>query len=66
MAIGENASLRMSRQAESGAEFSENADQQVWLPSEPLIKIRASERWTPLNHASLFANMNDLVAPPSA
>jgi hypothetical protein len=64
MAIGENASLRMSRQAESGAEFS--ADQQVWLPSEPLIKIRASERWTPLNHASLFANMNDLVAPPSA
>jgi lipopolysaccharide transport system permease protein len=56
MAISENVSLRVSRQPESGGEFSENADQQVSLPSTPLIKIRASKRWAPLDLWEIWAH----------
>lgn len=56
MAISENASLRVSRQAESGGELSESADQQVSLPSKPLIKIRASKRRTPLDLREIWAH----------
>lgn len=56
MAISENANLRVSRQPESGGELSESADQQVSLPSEPLIKIRASKRWTPLDLREIWAH----------
>ena len=56
MVISENASLRVSRQPESGGELSESADQQVSLPSKPLIKIRASKRWTPLDLREIWAH----------
>jgi lipopolysaccharide transport system permease protein len=56
MAISENASLRVSRQPESDGELSESADQQVTLPSKPLIKIRASKRWTPLDLREIWAH----------
>lgn len=56
MAISENASLRVSRQPESGDELSESADQQVSLPSKPPIKIRASKRWTPLDLREIWAH----------
>ena len=56
MAISENASLSVSRQPESGEELSESADQQVSLPSKPLIKIRASKRWTPLDLREIWAH----------
>jgi lipopolysaccharide transport system permease protein len=56
MDISENASLRVSRQPESGGELSESADQQVSLPSKPLIKIRASKRWTPLDLREIWAH----------
>jgi lipopolysaccharide transport system permease protein len=56
MAISENASLRVSRQPESDGELSESADQQVSLPSKPLIKIRASKRWTPLDLREIWAH----------
>lgn len=56
MAISENASLRVSRQPESGGELSESANRQVSLPSEPLIKIRASKRWTPLDLREIWAH----------
>src|ERR1700730_7426925 len=56
MAISENASLRVSRQPESGGEFSENPDQQVSLPSRPVIKIRATKRWKPLDLREIWAH----------
>src|ERR1700720_2032561 len=56
MAISENASLRVSRQPESGGELSESTDRQVSLPSKPLIKIRASKRWTPLDLREIWAH----------
>lgn len=56
MAISENASLRVSRQPESGGELSDSADQQLSPPSKPLIKIRASKRWTPLDLREIWAH----------
>jgi lipopolysaccharide transport system permease protein len=56
MSISENVSLRVSRQPESGGEFSESADRQVSLPSKPIIKIRASKRWTPLDLREIWAH----------
>jgi lipopolysaccharide transport system permease protein len=46
----------VSRQPESGGELSESADQQVSPPSKPLIKIRASKRWTPLDLRETWAH----------
>jgi lipopolysaccharide transport system permease protein len=58
MSISENVSLRVSRQPESGGQFSESADQQVSLPlpSKPVISIRVSKRWTPLDLREIWAH----------
>jgi hypothetical protein len=56
MAISENVSLRMSRQPEPPAEFSERPYQQVSLPLHPLIKIRARKNWMPLELRDICAH----------
>jgi hypothetical protein len=49
MAISENVSLRVSRQPESGGEFSESTAKHVPLAVERVIQTRASIRWTALD-----------------
>lgn len=56
MATSENVGLRVSRQPEAGGDFSESAERQVSLPSKPLIKIRASKRWAPLDLREIWAH----------
>lgn len=56
MAINENAGMRVSRQPESGGELSETADHRVSVPSKPVIKIRASKSWAPLDLREIWVH----------
>lgn len=49
MTISENAGLGVSRKSETPGSFPDALDQHASLPLSPLIKIRASKRWTTID-----------------
>jgi lipopolysaccharide transport system permease protein len=56
MATSKDASLGISRPSEAGGELSKSAYRRVALPSHPVIKIRASKKWTLLDLREIWAH----------
>lgn len=56
MTISENASLGVSGKSETHSSFPDAIDRHARLPQSPLIKIRASKRWTIIDLRAIWAH----------